>query len=342
MAGYTVETWTQYRNSMTDNNQQEKYTPLPDWRVAVTSRSFSRNEDLRARLLARYPNATFNDEGQSLHGDALRNFLSGHDMAITALETINDELLNGLPELKVLSKYGVGIDMIDLDALHRHDIRFGWQGGVNKRSVSELVVSFAIVMLRHVPAAQREVLGGTWRQHVGRQLTGKCVGIIGFGHVGKDVANMLRPFDCEILAHDIRDFPEACAELGVAQVGLDDVLQRSDVITVHLPLDNGTRDMITAQRISQMKSDAVLINTSRGNIVDEQALKTALLDGRLGAAAFDVFAVEPPEDQELLELPNFLASPHIGGSAVEAILAMGQAAIDGLDQAREAVESNFS
>lgn len=326
---------------MTENNQQDKHTPLPDWRVAVTSRSFSRNETLRASLSARYPNATFNDEGKSLHGEALRDFLSGHDMAITALETIDETLLNDLPDLKVLSKYGVGIDMIDLDALRRHDVHFGWRGGVNKRSVSELVISFAIAMLRHVPAAQREVLDGTWRQHIGRQLTGKCVGIIGFGHVGKDVANMLRPFDCEILACDIRDFPAACRELGVTQTGLEEVLERSDVVSVHLPLDDGTRGLLTAEKLARMKPDGVLINTSRGHIIDEQALKAALLGGRLGAAAFDVFAVEPPEDHELVSLPNFLVSPHIGGSAIEAILAMGQAAIDGLDQAREAVPENF-
>ena len=326
---------------MTDNSQHDKYKPTPDWRVAVTSRSFSRNPELRARLLERYPNTTFNDEGASLKGDALRAFMDGHDMAITALETVDEALVSALPDLKVLSKYGVGIDMIDLDALRRHDVRFGWKGGVNRRSVSELVVSFAISMLRHVPAAQREVWDGTWRQHVGRQLSGKTFGIIGFGHVGKDVARLLQPFQCEILAHDLLTFPEVCSELGVRQTGLSELLERSDVVTVHLPLDGSTRDMIGADQLALMKEDAVLINTARGSIVDEVALKEALRDGRLGAAAFDVFASEPPEDQELLTLPNFLVSPHIGGSAIEAILAMGQAAIDGLDNAQVADPANF-
>ncbi len=317
------------------------HNPLPEWRVAVTSRSFSCNQTLRAELLERHPNTTFNDAGASLQGDELRDFLSDHDMAITALETIDEQLVSQLPDLKVISKYGVGIDMIDLDALKRHDVYFGWKGGVNRRSVSELVLSSAIALLRHVPAANREVLDGIWRQHIGRQLTGKCVGIIGFGHVGQDVARLLQPFDCRILAHDIRQAPDACATLGVEAVALKELLAQADVVTIHLPLDNSTRGMLDADHLGQMKPDAVLINTSRGHIVDERALKSALTDGRLGGAAFDVFAVEPPEDHELLSLNNFLATPHIGGSATEAIIAMGLAAIDGLDHAVPAIPSNF-
>ena len=326
---------------MTENSQQDRHTPSRDWRVAVTSRSFSRNKDLRARLLSRYPNVTFNDEGKPLQGAELQAFLAGHDMAITALEPITEELLRNLPDLKVLSKYGVGIDMIDLDALRQHDIYFGWQGGVNKRSVSELVLAFAISMLRHLPAAQHEVIHGTWRQHVGRQLTGKCVGIIGFGHVGQDVAKLLRTFDCEVYANDILDLHAECAVFKVVQMGLDELLKRSDVVTIHVPLDDSTRGMITDARLRLMKQDAILINTARGNLVDEVALKAALKEGRLGAAAFDVFASEPPQDQELLVLPNFLVTPHIGGSAIEAILAMGQAAIDGLDNAYEAIRQDY-
>jgi D-3-phosphoglycerate dehydrogenase len=124
-------------------------------KVAVCSRSFSANPVLRAELLARYPSATFNDAGLQLRGDSLVEFLKGHDKAITALEVIDDYVLGQLPELKVLSKYGVGLDMIDMAAMRAHGKRLGWTGGVNRRSVSELVISFAIAMLRHVPAANR-------------------------------------------------------------------------------------------------------------------------------------------------------------------------------------------
>lgn len=300
-------------------------------KVAVCSRSFSRHPILRAELLARYANVTFNDAGGALAGDELVVFLRNHDKAITALERIDDAILAQLPELKVVGKYGVGLDMIDMAAMRRHGKRLGWTGGVNRRSVSEMVISFAVAMLRHFPAAQREVLAGKWRQHVGGLLSGRTVGIIGCGFIGKDLVELLQPWGCTILVHDIRSFPDFYARFNVAPIGLEELLQRSDVVTLHVPLDESTRNMISADRLTMMKHNAVLINAARGGLVDEAALKIMLAQKRLAAAAFDVFAVEPPQDAELLALPNFLVTPHIGGSAEEAILAMGRAAIDGLD-----------
>jgi phosphoglycerate dehydrogenase-like enzyme len=300
-------------------------------RVAVCSRSFSQNPVLRAELLARYQNVTFNDAGVQLKGDSLVQFLRGHDKAITALETIDDAVLSQLPELTAIGKYGVGLDMIDMAAMRRHGKRLGWTGGVNRRSVSELVISFAIAMLRHVPAANREILAGTWRQHVGGQLSGRTVGVVGCGHVGKDLVPLLRAFGCQVLVHDILDFPEFYAAHGVLPVDLETLLAQSDIVTLHVPLDASTRGLLSADRLASMKKTAVLINVARGGLVDELALKSMLKEGRLAAAALDVFAVEPPQDSELLALPNFLATPHIGGSAKEAILAMGRSAIDGLD-----------
>src|ERR1700676_75393 len=166
-------------------------------RVAVCSRSFSSNPSLRAELLARYAQVTFNDAGLQLAGDSLVAFLKGHDKAITALEVVDNAILGRLPELKVIGKYGVGLDMIDLAAMRAHGKRLGWTAGVNRRSVSELVIASAISMLRHVPAAQREVLSGTWRQQVGGNLSGRTVGIVGCGHVGKDLVLLLRAFQCQ-------------------------------------------------------------------------------------------------------------------------------------------------
>lgn len=300
-------------------------------KVAVCSRSFSRNAALRAELLSRYKYVTFNEAGRQLEGDDLVEFLRGHDKAITALERIDDYVLSRLPELKAIGKYGVGLDMIDMAAMRAHGKRLGWTGGVNRRSVSELVIAFAITMLRHVPAANREILSGTWRQHMGGELSGRTVGIIGCGHVGKDLVQLLQPFGCPILVNDIRDYPNFYGTHGIKPVVLEELLAQSDVVTLHVPLDESTRGMLDKRRLELMKQTAVLLNASRGGLVDEGALKQMLLDKRLAAAAFDVFAVEPPVDKELLSLPNFLATPHIGGSAAEAILAMGRAAIDGLD-----------
>lgn len=301
-------------------------------KVAVCSRSFSRNPVLRAELLERYANVTFNETGRQLDGDDLVEFLRGHDKAITALERIDDYVLSRLPELRAIGKYGVGLDMIDMAAMQANGKRLGWTGGVNRRSVSELVIAFAITMLRHVHAASREVLSGTWRQHVGGELSGRTVGIIGCGHVGKDLVEMLKPFGCPILVNDIRDYPAFYKAHGIKPVALEELLAQSDLVTLHVPLDESTRGILTEQRLALMKPTAVLLNAARGGLVNEVALRRMLQDKKLSAAAFDVFAVEPPVDVELLSLPNFLATPHIGGSAEEAILAMGRAAIDGLDE----------
>ena len=300
-------------------------------RIAVTSRSFSRNSLLREELLSKYKQVTFNDDGLQLQGDTLIKFLKGHQKAISALEIIDDYVLSQLPELNVISKYGVGTDMIDMIAMGKYGKKFGWTGGVNRRSVSELVISFAIALLRHVPASHREVLSGTWRQHVGGHLSGRTVGVIGCGHIGKDLIKLLQPFECSILVNDICNYEDFYNKYNVEDVGKEELLERADIVTLHVPLDQSTQNMLSVKRLALMKKSAILINVARGGIVDEIALKNMLLNNRLAGAAFDVFLVEPPQDQELLSLPNFLVTPHIGGSTEEAILAMGRAAIQGLE-----------
>lgn len=307
-------------------------------RVAVASRSFSRHPVLREELLARYARVTFNDAGWVLSGDSLVDFLAGHDKAITALERLDEAVLSRLPELKVVGKYGVGLDMIDLTAMSRLGKRLGWTGGVNRRSVSELTICAAIALLRHVPQGNALVREGGWRQLMGRQLSQRTVGIIGCGHVGKDLAVLLKAFGCRVLAHDIRDFPNFYAAHGIEPMDLDPLLAAADIVTLHLPLDALTRGILSAERLALMRPDAILINMARGGLVDEAALKAMLIDGRLAGAAFDVFAEEPPTDLELLRLPTMLALPHIGGSAEEAVLAMGRAAIAGLDAARDPLD----
>jgi phosphoglycerate dehydrogenase-like enzyme len=302
-------------------------------KIAVTSRSFSHHPVLRGELEARYPDAaiTFNDEGLSLAGDGLVQFLKGHSHAITALERLDASVFDALPELKVVSKYGVGIDMIDIAAMRARGVKFGWRKGVNRRAVSELAIACMIALLRHVPAANADVRAGNWQQIKGRELSGRTVGIVGCGHVGKDLARLLGAFDCRVLAHDILDFPDFYAAAGVTPMALDDLLCAADIVTLHLPLDETTRGIIDARRLRLMKPDALLLNLARGGLVDEAALKAALDQERLAGSAFDVFADEPPTDLGLAAHPRMLALPHIGGSSEEAILAMGRAAIGGLE-----------
>jgi phosphoglycerate dehydrogenase-like enzyme len=193
-----------------------------------------------------------------------------------------------------------------------------------------------LISLRHLHAANDEVRRGKWRQHVGPELRGRVIGVVGLGSVGKEVAKLFQAFDCQVLSHDLLEMDQYCSTHGILQCSLDDLLARADIVTLHIPFDASTQGMFDSSRLDRLKRGAILINTARGGIVDESAVHAMLEAGRLGAAAFDVFATEPPQSTALLELPNFFATPHLGGSSVEAILAMGRAAIDGLDTAADA------
>ena len=298
--------------------------------VAIASRSFSKHPILRSKVLESYPDAKFNDKGLSLSGNSLVEFLSGYEKAITALEVIDDSILSKLPNLKVIGKYGVGLDMIDLHAMKDRGVKLGWTGGVNKRSVSELVISFSVYLLHRVAFANAEVRNGEWYQVKGRQLSDCTFGIVGCGHIGKDLVKLLKPFGCNILAHDIIDFKEFYQENNITSVGLDELLQKSDVVTLHLPKNDSTNNILNKDRLQMLKKDAILINLARGGLLDESALKKILSEKNIAGAALDVFSVEPPIDTDFAHLDNVLITPHIGGSTEEAILAMGLAAIDGL------------
>jgi len=299
--------------------------------IAVASRSFSRHPILRREILDRYGKVTFNESGRVLAGDELIAFLRGHERAVIALERVDDPLLARLPELSVIAKYGVGLDGLDLRAMARRGVRLGWTGGVNRRDVAELVIGFAIALLRHIPAVGRSLQDGEWRQVVGRRLSERTVGLIGCGHVGKDVGELLRGLGCRVLAYDVRRFPEFYARTGVVESDLETVLRTSDIVSLHVPFDESTANILNAKRLSWMKPSALLINAARGGLVDEVAIKDALRQNRLAGAAFDVFAAEPPADLDLLRLPNVIVTPHIGGTTEEGILAMGRAAIRGLE-----------
>ena len=310
----------------------------PSHAVAVASRSFSRNQRLRDELAARYTNIRWNLTDRVLEGQELIDFLRGHERAITGLDRLDERVFSAVPELRLVSKYGVGLDMIDLEAARRHGVSIRWTPGVNRQAVAELTIAFMIALSRRILPLAAEMRDGGWRQRRGRQISSAVVGIVGCGHVGQQVARLCRAFGAEVIANDIRAYDDFYRAHAVMPVDLPTLLARSDFVTLHVPLDASTRDLIGAREIASMKPGAFLINTARGGIVDEAALKAALIDARLAGAAFDVFATEPPIDRELLRLPNFLATPHIGASTEEAALAMGRAAIAGLDASPESID----
>jgi phosphoglycerate dehydrogenase-like enzyme len=299
--------------------------------VAVASHSFPKHPLLRRELIARYPDAVFNETRQPLKGGDLIAFLRGRDKAITGLEVLDEALFAALPELRVVSKYGVGLDMIDLAAARRRGVSVRWTPGVNRQAVAELTIAFMIALCRRIVPLAIDLRDGRWGHGGGRQISSATVGIVGCGHVGKTVARLCRAFGATVLAHDIVDYVDFYRAHDIRAVALDPLLEESDIVTVHVPLDASTHNMIGARALGRMKPSAFLVNAARGGIVDEEALASALASGRIAGAAADVFAVEPPVDAALLRLPNFVGTPHVGGSTEEAVLAMGRAAIAGLE-----------
>lgn len=310
--------------------------------VAVASRSFSLDPFLRKNLLEKYPHVRFNDEGKSLKGSELVDFLQGATKAIIALEKVNSDITNNLPKLKLISKYGVGLDNIEFNALEKNNILLSWKGGVNKRSVAELALHFMLGTVRGSFHSHHDIQNNHWMQFKGQNLSGKTVGILGLGHVGKELVALLKPFSVKILAYDIHDRSEFCKLNNLTQLQtVEDVLANSDIISIHIPHTSLTHHLLNKQRLQMMKKGSFLINTARGGIVDESALYEALFNGHITSAAFDVFEVEPFIDKALMNLRNFYFTSHIGGSSIESIHAMGLAAIEGLSEGKVARPENF-
>lgn len=296
--------------------------------IAVTSRSFSRHPKLRECLQRHFPSVKFNEDGAKLTGEALKHFLSGAKRAIIGLEVIDAALLDALPDLKAICKVGTGIDKVDVAELNKRAILFAHTPGVNKRSVSELVLGLIFTALRHLSSVNRAIHQGQWLQPKGRLLSDKTVGIIGFGAIGQDIAALLQAFGCACLAYDVVTHTHLPAH--VRQVPLAELLAQSDIISLHVPLTKENYHLIGERELSVMKKSAVLINTARGGLIDEKALYHALSTQQIAVAALDVFEHEPEIDPALLALNNFFATSHIGGSTEEAIEAMGMMAIQQL------------
>jgi len=303
-------------------------------RIAVCSRSFSRNSRLREALKSQFRDVKFNDEGITLAGDSLIEFLGDCDMAITALERIDEYVLSQLPRLKRISKYGVGLDMIDLEALKRYQKQLAWKAGVNRRSVAELALTMMLTIIRKIPESQAQIASGNWVQTVGNTLSGKTIGIVGCGNIGQDLFSLLKPFGCQMLVNDINESYEFFSMNDLGVTPLTQLLSHSDIVTLHLPLDESTRHILSRAQLQEMKMGSILVNTARGGLIDEDALFDEIQKGRIVGAGLDVFEEEPPFSNKLLSFPQVVSTAHIGGSSEEAILEMGMAAIEGLSADR--------
>lgn len=296
-------------------------------KIKATSTSFSKHPRLRAALLEDFPGAVFNDHGRKYTKAELIEYIGDADGLVLGLEDVDDEVLAACPNLKIVSKYGVGLDNLDQDACKRRNVAVGWTGGVNRRSVAEMDLCFMLALSRCLYASSMDLKAGQWNKDGGFQLSGKTIGVIGLGYTGSEIIRLLKPFECRVLGNDIIDKSELCAELGIEHVKKNQLFAESDFVLMHTPLTELTHHMINTDTLAAMKPTAYLINTARGPIVKHEDIKRALIDGVIAGAALDVYEEEPPTDMELLGLKNFFCTPHIGGNSDEAVMAMGLSAI---------------
>jgi D-3-phosphoglycerate dehydrogenase len=306
-------------------------TPIAP-QVAVTPPPICNSSTLRNELSNLFPQPFFNDTGCYLNEDELIRFAGQADALLVGRDRITDKVLSALPQLKIVAKYGVGLDNIDQEALKMHSVELGWTPGVNQRSVAELTLSFMLGLCHNVFKGGLALKQGQWVKDGGHLLQGKTVGIVGCGNIGKEVVRLLQSFGCTIWIRDLLEMSEFCKKTGALEKSLEEVLSGADIISMHVPLTEDTRHMINVATLRQMRPTAFLINTSRGDVVNQAALKEALLKETIAGAALDVFSQEPPDDMELLACPQLMVTPHIGGNAIEAVEAMARAAFQQLKE----------
>ena len=297
-------------------------------RIAVLTPPFSKNEILRKELSKHFKNVKHNLEGKQLiTEDEVIDFTGGADGVIMSLEPFNENVISKLPNLKIISKFGVGVNNVDLKSCKKYDIAFRIVPGANKLSVAEQSLCFMTGLMRNIFFSSFELKGGVWEKEAGSQLSGKTIGIIGVGNIGKEVVRLLKPFNCKILVNDIIMQKEYYKKNNLIECSKEEIYKKADITSIHVPLNPKTKHMINDVTLKMMKPTAYLINTSRGAVVDTNSLKKALKENWIKGAAIDVFEKEPIEDMELLSLHNLVPTPHIGGTALESLLAMGRSAI---------------
>ena len=254
--------------------------------------------------------------------DQLSRIIRNYDVLIVRSRTkVTRQLIERAERLKVIGRAGVGLDNIDVEAAEKRGITVLNTPEAPADSTAELTIGLILALARKIPSADKSMKEGRWLKGrlKGWQLKGKTIGLIGLGNIGLRVARLAKAFGMKILfTKRTPPSPEVLKELEAEFVPLEDLLRRSDVVSIHVPLTEETRGMIGERELSLIKEGAVLINTSRGAVVDEEALLNALQSGRLRGAALDVYTVEPPKDLRLIKLPNVVCTPHIGAQTDEA------------------------
>jgi len=269
-------------------------------------------------------------QGKKLSEEELVENMAELDAAIVGVEKITQRVIQGSKRLKVIAKHGAGVDNIDVKTATSQGVVVISAPGANSDAVADLTFGLFLSLARSISFADRAVKGGGWPRIVGIDLSGKTLGIIGLGQVGKKVAKRALGFDMRVLVYDVIKDEAFAQKWGINYRSLDEILVESDFLSVHVPLIDSTRNLIGKRELELMKNDAFLVNIARGGVVDEEALYHALKERKVRGAALDVFSSEPPAENPLLELDNVIATPHMGGYTTEALRETGMICARGI------------
>jgi D-3-phosphoglycerate dehydrogenase / 2-oxoglutarate reductase len=261
------------------------------------------------------------DDRKGISAEELLKIIGEYEAIIVRGRTkVTREVFAAAKKLKVVGRSGVGVDNIDLAAAKDHKVTVVNAPVATTRAVAELVMGMIFALARELPRADQSMKQNQWlkKEFEGVELDGKILGVLGIGRIGSTVARMATPLGMKVLACDPVLSPEAIHSAGGEACDFEELLSRSDFITIHTPLTDSTRNMINGDMLAKMKNGVRIICAARGNIIDEKALLAALNSGKVSGAALDVFSVEPPPDGELARHPRVIATPHIGGQTMEA------------------------
>lgn len=254
--------------------------------------------------------------------DQIKEKIGNFDIVVVRSRTkITKEMIDRANKCKIIARVGVGLDNIDVGAAKTKEIRVinAVEGAMN--AVAELVLGLMLSLAREIPRADREIRNGNWlkKELMGTELSGKYLGIVGLGNIGKKLAKHAKALNMNIIGYDVIPIPDDFSrEVGLIKADLDTLISSADYISFHVPFTESTHHLVNSQLIAKMKKNACLINTSRGEIIDENALYDALKEGKIAGAALDVFESEPATGNKLATLPNVICTPHIGAQTKEA------------------------
>jgi phosphoglycerate dehydrogenase-like enzyme len=300
-------------------------------KVLVTPRSYGKADPGLFDLLASAGlEAVRNDSDGILSKDQMIRLIAPCEGVIIGVDPLDADVIAAAPRLRAISKYGVGVDNIDMDAAKARGIKVSRTVGANTEAVADCAMAMMLALARKLLVIDRKCREGDWKKITTADVSHATLGLLGLGAIGKAVARRAQGFDMRVLAYDVYWDKDYAQKNGIVFALPEDIFREADFISLHLPLTDETRDIIGVSQLAAMKPGAMIINTARGGLMDEDALLDALKNNRIGGAGLDAFKQEPPADPAWFTLDNVVLGSHCAASTHGAVAAMGRMATDNL------------